>query len=167
MKVLKHIDSKGEGYGANIILDDFPLDDNHKNSIFFVGDMDSDWDGSPMWHSDPDGQSDTSLHLNGKPIDASKVPFIVLPPEVIKAVTPMVLGCKCSATWRGVTVFGVVADIGPHYKLGEGSMEMLHRLGANSRWNGGIDEQEVTYRVWPGEPAVVDGIQYSLQHYRS
>ena len=170
MKKLLHITSKGEGYQADILLDDFPTDPARKDSVFFVGDMDNDVDATPFWEQDPCGQNDTALHYNGKPIDGSKVPGIVLPPECIDAVKQQVLGCKATATYRGKTEPCVVFDIGPHKKLGEGNPALMTRL--NIPWtkngNGGVDEQEVTYRYWPGVPAVVDGVKYQLQtHHHS
>jgi hypothetical protein len=166
MKKLLHIASKGERYQADLLWDDFPSDSRRKDSAFFVGDFDVDIDGSDHWQSDPCGQADTTLHHNGKPIDSGKVPGIVLPPECINAVKGVVLGCKATATYRGKTVDAVVFDIGPHNKLGEGSEALAKRLGINPDPNrGGVDEQEVTYRFWPGVPAVVDGICYNLQPY--
>jgi hypothetical protein len=130
--------------------------------------MDNDVDGSKFWHKDPYGQSETTLQFNGRSIDSGEVPGIVLPPPVIKAVGPIVLGCKATATWHGTTVDGVVFDVGPRTKLGEGSFAMLARLGAPAyeNGNGGIDRPEVEYKFWPGVPAVVDGITYVLQSYK-
>lgn len=153
------IRSKGEGYSADVF-------DNQDGSYEFTGDMDIDVDGSPNWRRDPYGQSDTSLHYNGSPIDSDSVPGIVLPPECIKFVQGIVLGCQCQVSYRGVLVDAVVFDVGPHNKLGEGSAELARRLGVNdSPINGGVSEPEVLYQYWPGKPAVVDGVQYELQHY--
>lgn len=159
MKLLFSISSKGEGYVANVIRDD-------DGSEFFFGDFDVDVDGSPNWKQDPYGQSETTLQHEGKPINSDVVKGIVLPPECIKASKEMVLGCKAEASYRGVTVPCVVFDVGPHFKLGEGSPAAARPLGINPDPNrGGVDEQEVLYRYWPGIPAVVDGIEYKLQHY--
>jgi len=161
MKELITIKSKGEGYTATV----WDLEDG---SYEYTGDMDNDVDGSEFWHKDPYGQADTTLQFNGRPIDAGRVAGIVLPPPVIKAVGPIVLGCRATATWRGNTVEGVVFDVGPRTKLGEGSYAMLKKLGAPAyeNGNGGIDEAEVVYRFWPGVPAVVDGVTYVLQSYK-
>lgn len=161
MKLLLTITSKGEGYTANVF-------DNQDGSYEFIGDMDNDVDGTPYWNQDDYGQPDTSLHYNGQPINGDKVPFIVLPPDIILAVPGIVLGCKAQATYRGITVPGVVADVGPHKKLGEGSPAMLRALGAPAyrNGNGGIDAPVVHYKFWPGVPAVVNGVTYKLQRYR-
>lgn len=160
MKKLLTIRSKGERYTADVIEDD-------DGSVFFVGDMDIDVDGSPNWQRDRYGQADTSLHFQGKPINSDIVPGIVLPPECIRAVKGVVLGCKARASYKGRDRDAVVFDVGPHFKLGEGSGALAIRLGINPDPNkGGVDEQSVTYRYWPGVPAEIDGIRYQLQPYR-
>lgn len=161
MKPLLTIKSKGENYTATVY-------DREDGSFSYVGDMDNDVDGSKFWNKDPYGQADTTLQFNGRAIDAGIVPGIVLPPPVIKAVAPVVLGCKATATWRGKTVDGVVFDVGPSKKLGEGSYAMLKALGAPAyeNGNGGIDNPEVEYRFWPGVPAMVNGVTYVLQPYK-
>jgi hypothetical protein len=159
MKKLLTISSKGEHYTADVIEDE-------DKSIFFVGDFDVDVDGSPNWRRDPCGQADTTLHHDGKPINSDIVRGIVLPPECIKAVGPMVLGCKAQASYRGRVANAVVFDVGPHFKLGEGSAALARALHINEDPNkGGVDEQEVTFRFWPGVPAVLDGVTYNLQRY--
>lgn len=159
MKKLFTIRSKGEAYTADVY-------DNEDGSYEFQGDFDVDVDGSLNWHRDPCGQADTSLHHNGQAIDSDAVPGIVLPPECIKFVPEMVLGCQAYATYKGKEVAAVVFDVGPHNKLGEGSAELARRLGINDDPNhGGLDVPEVKYHWYPGVPAVVDGITYSLQHY--
>lgn len=157
MKPLFKISSKGEGYTSTI----FDVEDG---SFQFTGDADIDIDGSPNWRIDPFGQADTALHFGGKPINSSEVPGIVLPPECIDMVAPMVLGCLCEVSYKGRKVIGVVFDIGPHKKLGELSPAMAKELHINPDPNiGGEDEPIVTYRWWPGRPAVVNGVTYDLQ----
>ena len=160
MRELITITSKGEGYTATVW-------DNEDGSYSFTGDMDNDVDGSQFWHNDPCGQSETTLQFSGKSIDSGVVPCIVLPPPIIKAIGPIVLGCQAQVEWNGTIVDGVVFDVGPRTKLGEGSYAMLKRLGAPAleNGNGGIDGPEVQYRFWPGVPAVVDGVTYVLQKY--
>lgn len=161
MKKLLTITSKREGYTADFI-------DREDGSFSFLADFDVDIDGSPDWKKDPYGQPDTTLHYNGKPINSSIVPGIVLPPECIKAVKGVVLGCKAEVTYKNRTREAVVFDVGPHNKLGEGSPCLAERLGINPDPNkGGVDDQSVLFRFWPGQPAIVDGITYSLQPYGS
>ncbi len=159
MKKLFSISSKGEHYTADLI-------DNEDGSGQFVGDMDIDIDGSPDWERDPYGQPDTTLHFQGKPINGQKVPFFVLPPEIILAFKGILLGCHGTLHYRGNTIDAVCADVGPHNKLGEASPEAARRLGINDDPNhGGEDEQRILYRFWPGRPAFVDNITYDLQSY--
>lgn len=125
-----------------------------------------DDDGSlNLWH-DPCWQPETSLRLNGKYIDAEKVPYIAIPPVIQRAAKRIVLGCMCMTfnTVKFLSCLGVVAEIGPSEKLGELSVEMARRLALNpSAIAGGTDEHIVEYTIWPGKPAVVDRIVYQLQ----
>ena len=160
MKKLLTITSKGEHYTSDLI-------DYEDGSYGFVGDFDNDWDGSKRWHEDPYGQADTTLHHNGKPIDSWAVPGIVLPTEVILAVPHIVLGCKAEVGFNRKSAPAVVFDVGPHSKLGEGTPCLAVRLGINpGHSSGGVDEQAVHYRFWPGVAAEIDGITYQLQAYR-
>lgn len=162
MKLCITITSKGEFYTANVFRDD---DDilNGKPAYWFFGDADVDVDGSPNWQRDPDGQSETSLHYNGAPVNSDEVPGIVLPPELIKLTPEIVLGCFASVEYNGKDEPAVVFDIGPHSKLGELSACLANRLGINdSPTHGGVDEQAVHYRFWPGVAANIDGKQFEL-----
>lgn len=157
MRELFKITSKKEGYTAGVY-------DVGDGSYQFTGDMDVDVDGSPNWRRDPYGQADTTLHHNGQPINSDVVKGIVLPPECINFVKPVVMGCKAEVTYKGRTVPAVVFDSGPHFKLGEGSAALASALGINPDPNhGGRETPDVTYRWWPGVPAVVDGVTYKLQ----
>lgn len=164
--LLLTIASKGERYTANVFQDDYDTL-NLKPAVWFFGDADIDWDGSPRWRRDPWGQAETTLRHNDQPIDSDSVPGIVLPPEVIMAVPGIVLGCAAVATYKGKDEAGVVFDVGPHYKLGELSACLARRLNINDDPNtGGVDAQAVQYRFWPGVPAVIEGVEYALQRYR-
>jgi len=129
--------------------------------------------------------SATSLHLpdkDGKPlpkssafkyVDSATVPFVVVPPMIIKGVAGVVMGCRAvvTNTKNGKSVEAVVADAGPSNKLGEISMACAKAIGvpagegtthpANS---GGVDAHIIQYRLFPGVPAVVNGVTYPLQH---
>lgn len=152
-------------YYANIVQDTENLKDNMP-SYFWFGDADNDVDGSPYWNEDPCGQSETSLTHNGKPINGDQVPFIVVPPQVINMIVGVVLGCAGTMEWNGKSIECVVADSGPSSKIGEASPAALRALGlpAPHNGNGGLDTQEILYRIWPGVAAVVEGITYTLQH---
>lgn len=136
-----------------------------------LADADIDCDGSG---GNPDGdpyfQPDTSLHHNGKPLNAYEVPFIVLPPAALTGVGPMVLGCECWVLNRetGLWAVGVVGDIGPRTKVGELSVAMARAIGlpSNPNTGGTSNFEQILYRWKPGVPAVVNGVTYKLQAYR-
>lgn len=166
MKLLTTITSKKENYTANIILDERDEIDG-KPSLFFFGDMDNDVDGTPYWENDKYGAPDTSLHYLGKAVNGDIIPFIVLPPEVINLVKDTVLGCLGEVYYKDKSCLVVVADVGPHFKLGEGSPAALRalELPAFHNGNGGLDTQEVLYRFWPGVAAnlTINEADYQFQ----
>lgn len=135
-------------------------------AIEYIAKAAIDCDGSDNRHHDPCWQADTSLHHHGQPIDAESVPYVVVPPLVIKSVRGIVLGCAARATHilTGKTTKAVVADVGPRRKLGEMSCECARRLGLDGNPNhGGTDRHVIRYEIFPGTPAVVDGVTYSLK----
>lgn len=148
------VENKNFSYVADVFQDTTEAIDGFP-CYWFFGDMDEDKDGSPDWEIDGSGAADTSVHYNGKAINGNIIPFIVLPPKLIKAVGPKVLGCYAEGVRNGVIVPGAVGDVGPNSKLGEGSSAMIHGLGGPTtrNGNGGFDTREVFYRWWPGVPA--------------
>lgn len=169
MRLVKTIYSKGENYAANIIYDD-DRTLNGKPSYFFFGDMDNDVDGTPHWRKDPCGAPGTTLSYQGKPVNGDIIPGIVVPPELINMTGEIVMGCIATVEYHGLVLPAVVFDSGPHNKLGEGTPALLKALGAPAldNGNGGIDEQLVLYRIWPGVPARLEIkgeiYQFDLQH---
>ncbi len=149
----------------------------------------SDWYGCVTRHGSPviQGPDDpapgfyvsaTSLHLahdDGSQrdetdprryVDAESVPFIVVPPQIIRGVAGVVLGCKAriTDTRTGRSVECVVADSGPRSKDGEASIAAAKALGINaSALTGGEDDPVFLYELWPGIAAEVNGITYPLQ----
>lgn len=123
-----------------------------------------DVDGSGPSHGDPDYQNDTTLHLNGKPLNADVDLYIVVPPQVINGVRQIVMGCQGAVFYNGKTIQVVVGDRGPKHRLGEMSRACAIALGINpSPVSGGVDSPDVEYRIWPGNAAVVNGKAYVLQ----
>lgn len=132
--------------------------------VFWKGAGRIDVDGSGPSHGDPDYQNDTSLHLNGRALNADVDIYIVVPPQIIKGVRPIVLGCQADVFYNGKRTAAVVGDIGPHTKLGEMSRACAIALGINpSPVSGGVDVHTVEYRCWPGTAASVNGKAYDLQ----
>ena len=129
--------------------------------------------------------SATSLHLLGpdgkslpksspfRYVDSATVPFIVVPPTIIRGVAGVVLGCRATVTntKNGKSVDAVVADVGPSNKIGEVSLACANAIGipagdgathpANS---GGVDEHIIHYQLFPDVAAVVGEVTYPLQH---
>lgn len=163
---IRSVESLNYTYWANVIKDEgTPL--NGFPSYFWFGDMDNDVDGSPYWAKDPYGQPETTLRYKGKSLNGDKIPFIVVPPQIIQAVPPIVMGCAGYVEYNKKRVSVVVGDSGPRIKIGEGSPRTLRELGlpAPENGNGGLDYQEILYRIWPGVPAhlSLDGEDYLFQ----
>lgn len=134
--------------------------------VHWTGKMAIDCDGSGgNPDGDPDFQPDTTLHHNGRAINAQTVPFIVVPPGVRKGVRGVVMGCQAKVTnlSNGRSAMAVVADVGPMHKIGEGSpaLAVLLGLDGNAR-HGGTDEHIIQMEIFPGIPASVAGETYSL-----
>ncbi len=93
-------------------------------------------------------------------VDSETIPYIVVPPLIVKGTVGVVRGCRARVTYKGKTVDCVVADKGPANHIGEISIAAARALGINSSpRNGGIDAKIVDYELWPGQAA--DG--YVLQ----
>jgi hypothetical protein len=126
--------------------------------------------------------SATSLHLrdaNGNPlprssplkyVDSATVPFVVVPPLIIKAVAGIVMGCRAivSNTKNGKSVDAVVADGGPSNHLGEISVACAKAIGVPTGTThpangGGAASPDIRYQIFPGVVAVVNGVTYPLQ----
>lgn len=105
-------------------------------------------------------------HLPGDPlryVDAEKVPYVVVSPLIRNAAKGIVLGCKARISLYGQAVDAVVADIGPRKKIGELSIAAAKAIGIpSSARAGGTDLRAVLYELWPGIPAVVNGVTYDL-----
>lgn len=149
---------------ANIEGEDI-VEDNNK-AVSWTAKAAIDGDGSGPSHSDPDYQPDTTLHVNGQPLNSDIDKYIVVPPAIVHGVEGIVLGClgfvKNSLNNQGTYV--VVGDVGPHKKLGEISIATAKALHINpSPTSGGEDRHVIQYCIWPGKPAVVDGKTYDLQ----
>jgi hypothetical protein len=150
-----------EGVSIYVIIQDGEM------RVEWTANMAVDCDGMPVnTYNDPYWQSQTSLSYNGKPINANKVPYIVVPPMIRNGVEPVVMGCQATVlnTKNGKTTAAVVADQGPSDKIGEASCECARRVGLDGNPNhGGTDDNIIKYTIFPGVPATVDGITYNLQ----
>lgn len=89
-------------------------------------------------------------------LDSERVPFIVIPSPLIKAVWPAVIGCKALLvdTKTKKQVACVVGDVGPAKHLGEASIFAAKAIGIPSDpKRGGSSEHRFNYVIWPGVPA--------------
>lgn len=148
-----------EGWGIGVSTDG-------SNIMTFTAKAAIDNDGTEDRDHDPDHQNDTNLHFEGKPLDAYKDKFIVLPMKIFKMVKPILLGSHCHVTnmRNGKESAAVIGDKGPNNKLGEISPALAEALGLdpNAR-HGGTDAAIIQYEVQMGVAANVDGKQYELQ----
>lgn len=99
-------------------------------------------------------------------LDSEKVPYVVIPGKLRKQVPGIVLGClaRVTNTQTGETVEAVVGDVGPSNKIGEVSIALADALGIPSgARNGGISKPVITYEVFPGQVACLNGVTYRLQ----
>lgn len=137
--------------------------------IWWVSNMRIDCDGSGgNPDNDPDFQPHTTLkHKDGTDLNAYKERFIVVNKSVIASVPEIVMGCEAKVTYldTGANCDAVVGDLGPSSKIGEASCATASALGINPNPNhGGEDDKRmVLYECWPGQAAIVDGVQYPLQ----
>lgn len=89
----------------------------------------------------------------------------MVPPEVRSRAKGIVLGCRAvvTNTRNGKSVEAVAADIGPRNKAGEASIAAARSIGIpSSPRTGGAESTVILYELWPGTPAVVNGVTYSL-----
>jgi hypothetical protein len=126
--------------------------------------------------------SATSLHLRGadgkslpssspfKYVDSATVPFIVVPPLIIKGVAGIVMGCRAvvTNTKDDKSVEAVVADGGPSNHLGEISVACAKAIGVPTGTThpangGGASSPDIHYQLFPGVAAKVNGVTYPLQ----
>lgn len=135
--------------------------------VWYVADFDNDADGlggNP--DHDRDFQPDTTLHVNGKPINPYEISGVVVPGWLPKGVKGVVHGCRARVTnLRNMRSYeAVVHDDGPTRKDGEGTPYLAKKLGINPNpVNGGEDSPVILYEIFPGVQALVDDVLYDLQ----
>lgn len=135
--------------------------------VRLLGDADIDNDGSG---GNPDGdkyhQDDTTLHRDGKALNAYEESFVVVPPVVIQKTKGIVLGSLCLVenTFSQDACMAVVADLGPMFKVGELSPACARQIGVNPNpVTGGESRKIIRYTIFVGVPARINGVQYVLQ----
>ena len=93
-----------------------------------VKDFDLDTDGPSTLHEEATHQNQTTIDPQGKWCDSNKVPYFVLPPQVA-AKYGIQIGDVAILLGNGNMCAAIFADIGPHAKIGEISIEAMRRLG--------------------------------------
>lgn len=132
-------------------------------AVFFTADMDIDCDGKPSAvcskATDPSFQSDTAAQAStGGPLDASVVPYVVVPIASTKwsyTASGLALGSVVAVIYNGKMEFGVIGDLGPKTIIGEASYAMAKSLGIPSNPSTGGVGSGVTYIAFTGKSAVV------------
>lgn len=140
--------SIGEHLAKEIGL--YILGDN-KALYLIASDLDLDSDGSGLG-GDATSQSETSLRdAHGKSLDANAVPFFVLPGHWGHGAAIGDYGVIFTSTHFAYFICG---DIGPQTKIGEGSLELHRRLGAERVQHGHVVDaslgQMVRVLIFPG-----------------
>jgi hypothetical protein len=100
--------------------------------IYFDSALELDTDGWPDGPGgDPSWQPDTSLrYQNNGSLNSNAVPYFVLPgPKTWYANRGVALGDYAAVIFEDLFAFAVFGDVGPMKKIGEGSIELLRRLG--------------------------------------
>lgn len=97
-------------------------------------------------------------------VDSAKIPYISVPPELLhQHLTDGVhLGDVAQISYNGLVCSAIVAEVGPHGKIGEGSIALARAFNLNaSPKNGGVGSG-VEYRVFCGStqgwPRTLDSI---------
>jgi hypothetical protein len=153
------------------IIQDCQIIETTDRRVVFIADADIDCDGSGgNPDNDPYFQADTTLHYKGKALNAYEVPFVVVPPVVVKRTMGIVMGCHAFVTnlTTGKVTSAVVGDVGPSKKIGEISPACAEAIGVDPNPNtGGEAGFVVGYEILPGVAAGVNGVIYDLQPWKS
>jgi hypothetical protein len=102
-------------------------------------------------------------------VDASTVPYAVIPSSLKKMVPPKFLGCRVEidvlkGPMAGRSFTAVCGDVGSAKKLGEGSIALAHLCGfPKASPRNGIDDKVFRWRFMPGVPANISGELFTLQ----
>jgi hypothetical protein len=138
------------GVGAIRVAED---SNGRAGAVQFKAAMNVDTDGGSSAESRSDRyyQSQTSMKLGGRYLDADRLPFIVLPPGLVRE-TGAKLGDLVHVEKDGKSMYAIYGDGGPSGKIGEASMYMTKffdpRSGPNRAATG-----TYTYTVLPGTGA--------------
>lgn len=137
--------------------------------VIFIGRFMIDADGSGPQIPGDTFQPDTTYHYQGKALNAWETNFIAVPPQIIRGVKPVVLGChvRVRNLQNNLVATALVGDVAPRDGCGEGSPALAKELGIPpSPISGGIEDHDIFYEIFPGIPAQCNGRTWPLQPYR-
>ncbi|SDM91410.1 glycoside hydrolase family 75 protein [Allokutzneria albata] len=130
-----------------------------KGAVHWKADFDVDCDGqkTPKCNksTDPSWQNATAWpQSNGKPLNAEKLPFVVVPGISSKwnyKNSGIGGGTVAAVVYKDKVAYAVVGDVGPKAIIGEGSYALAKALGINpDPKTGGIGGSVVDYILFPG-----------------
>ncbi|APR80523.1 secreted protein [Minicystis rosea] len=138
-----------------------------QGAVFWQADMDVDCDGKSTAEcnpsTDPAYQSETSAtDSNGAPLDAAKLPYVVVPLPSSKfdyGAGGLALGSVIAVIYKGKLAYGVFGDEGPKDIIGEASYAMAKGLGIDPNPATGGTDGPVTYIAFTGPTAVASPIE--------
>lgn len=112
-------------------------------------------DPYPGYYVSPTAYENTDYaHIDPRRyLDSETVIFSVTPPQLRTMVAPVVLGCRVRMEnlENGLVAWGLVGDVGPKDKIGEGSIAAAEALGIpSSPKSGGTDNKIIHYTLIPG-----------------
>jgi uncharacterized Zn-binding protein involved in type VI secretion len=94
-------------------------------------------------------------------VDAENIPYVSIPPDLESR--GVQLGDFATVGYNGQYVSAIVADIGPHHKIGEGSVALAKAIGVPHNARGGGIGHGVTWILYPGsgngQPRTLDKIE--------
>jgi Fungal chitosanase of glycosyl hydrolase group 75 len=136
-------------------------------AVHFAADMDIDCDGKVTAvcnrTTDKSFQSLTAgVDSSGDPLDASIVPYIVVPGVSSRfdyKARGIKMGSLVAVLYKGKMAYGVVGDVGPAAILGEASYAMARELGINPNPSTGGVSSGVTYLILTGPQNVVSKLE--------
>lgn len=132
-------------------------------AVFWNADLDVDCDGKQSTvcnkSTDASYQSQTAAtDSKGAPLDASTLPFIVVPGVSTRwsyKAAGISMGSVGLVIYNGKMEYGIVGDVGPTSIIGEASYAMAQRLGINPDPSIGGTSSGVTYVIFTGPTSLV------------
>ena len=104
---------------------------------------------------EPDGRH----HSKGDPLDAAKLPFVVVPQPSSRwdyRASDLALGTVVAVIYNGKLEYGIIGDTGPAAIIGEASYAMAKSLGIDPDPSTGGVASGVTYVAFTGKADAVE-----------